>query len=76
VSMIHPSILVDFSDNLVSLHERCNADTQIEMFLWSDDIGDANGESVQYSNNVYDTITRDYPHPHLVLDHSVIQTSK
>jgi hypothetical protein len=38
--------------------------------------GDANGESVQYSKNVYDGVINDYPNPHLVLDHSTIQTSE
>jgi hypothetical protein len=46
------------------------------VFLWSDDIGDASGESVDYSKNVYDTVIHDFPHPHLVLDHSTIQTSE
>jgi peptidoglycan/xylan/chitin deacetylase (PgdA/CDA1 family) len=46
-----------------------------KVFLWSEDIGDANGESVQYSKNVYDGVINDYPNPHLVLDHSTIQTT-
>jgi peptidoglycan/xylan/chitin deacetylase (PgdA/CDA1 family) len=46
-----------------------------KVFLWSDDIGDANGESVSYSDGVYWNIINDYPNPHLVLDHSTIQTT-
>jgi hypothetical protein len=39
-------------------------------------LGDANGESVSYSDGVYWNIINDYPNPHLVLDHSTIQTSE
>ncbi|RXK39999.1 deacetylase [Tremella mesenterica] len=46
-----------------------------KVFLWSEDIGDANGESVSYSENVYDGVINNYPNPHLVLDHSTIQTT-
>jgi len=46
-----------------------------KVFLWSDDTGDANGESVQYSENVYDGVIGDFPNPHLVLGHSPIQTT-
>lgn len=46
-----------------------------KVFLWSDDVGDANGESPDYSKGVYDGVIADYPNPHLVLDHSTIETT-
>ncbi|EAL17197.1 hypothetical protein CNBN0250 [Cryptococcus deneoformans B-3501A] len=46
-----------------------------KVFLWSDDTGDANGESVSYSEGVLDNVIQDYPNPHLVLDHSTIETT-
>ncbi|AFR98526.1 deacetylase [Cryptococcus neoformans] len=46
-----------------------------KVFLWSDDTGDANGESVSYSEGVLDGVIQDYPNPHLVLDHSTIETT-
>ncbi|WVQ84253.1 hypothetical protein IAT38_006405 [Cryptococcus sp. DSM 104549] len=46
-----------------------------KVFLWSDDTGDANGESVGYSKNVLDGVIGDYPQPHLVLEHSPIKTT-
>lgn len=47
-----------------------------KVFLWSDDTGDANGQSVQYSQGVLDSVTNQFPNPRLVLSHSVIETSK
>ncbi|WRT66748.1 uncharacterized protein IL334_003711 [Kwoniella shivajii] len=44
-------------------------------FLWSDDTEDASGASVSYSENILDGVKNDYPNPHLVLEHSVIQTT-
>jgi len=46
-----------------------------KVFLWSDDTGDANGESVDYSKSTLDAVVSDYPNPHLVLDHSTIDTT-
>ncbi|WWC71124.1 uncharacterized protein I206_105077 [Kwoniella pini CBS 10737] len=46
-----------------------------KVFLWSDDTGDASGESPSYSEGVLESVANDYPKPHLVLDHSVIQTT-
>lgn len=37
---------------------------EIEVFLWSDDTGDANGESVSYSEGVLDGVIREFPHHH------------
>lgn len=47
----------------------------IGSITWSDYIGDANGESVAYSENVYNTVKSSYPAPHLVLNHEPIQTT-
>ncbi|ORX37052.1 hypothetical protein BD324DRAFT_579268 [Kockovaella imperatae] len=46
-----------------------------KVFLWSDDTGDASGESVDYSKGVYDNIINNVPSPRLVLDHSTIPTT-
>lgn len=46
-----------------------------KMFLWSDDTEDADGATVQYSENVYDGVISSYPQPHIVLDHSTIETT-
>ncbi|WVR06675.1 hypothetical protein IAU60_003707 [Kwoniella sp. DSM 27419] len=46
-----------------------------KVFLWSDDTGDANGESVDYSKNVIDGVANSYPSPKMVLEHSVIDTT-
>lgn len=32
--------------------------------MWSDDTGDANGESVSYSEGVLDKVIREFPHRH------------
>ncbi|ORY24583.1 putative deacetylase [Naematelia encephala] len=45
-----------------------------KVILWTEDTGDANGESVQFSENVIDGIN-DFPNPHLVLEHSPIDTT-
>lgn len=47
-----------------------------EVFLWSEDTGDANGESVQHSEGVIDGVASNYPQPHMVLSHSTIDTSR
>jgi hypothetical protein len=47
----------------------------LEVFLWSEDTGDANGESVQYSEGVIDGVASNYPQPHMVLSHSTVDTS-
>ncbi|KAK4684272.1 hypothetical protein P7C73_g5922, partial [Tremellales sp. Uapishka_1] len=46
-----------------------------EAFLWSDDTEDADGATVSYSENILDGVIKDYPNPHLVLDHSTIETT-
>ncbi|KAK8864144.1 hypothetical protein IAR55_001390 [Kwoniella newhampshirensis] len=46
-----------------------------KLFLWSEDTGDANGESAGYSQNVLDGVVGDFPKPHLVLEHSPIQST-
>lgn len=46
-----------------------------KVFLWSDDTGDASGQSVQYSQGVLDSVTNQFPNPRLVLSHSVIESS-
>ncbi|WWC88290.1 uncharacterized protein L201_003198 [Kwoniella dendrophila CBS 6074] len=46
-----------------------------KVFIWSDDTQDASGATVQFSENVLQQVANDYPNPHLVLDHSVIQTT-
>lgn len=46
-----------------------------EVFLWNEDTGDANGESVQYSEGVIDDAASHFPQPNLILSHSVIDTS-
>ncbi|OCF35058.1 deacetylase [Kwoniella heveanensis CBS 569] len=46
-----------------------------KVFLWTDDTGDANGESVQYSQGVIDGVANSYPEPKMVLEHSVIDTT-
>lgn len=43
--------------------------------MWTDDTGDANGDSVQSSEGVYDGIFPTYPQPHIVLNHSPVQTT-
>ncbi|ODO00071.1 hypothetical protein I350_06696 [Cryptococcus amylolentus CBS 6273] len=46
-----------------------------KIFLWSDDTEDANGASSGSSKKVLDGVAKDYPNPHLVLDHSPIKTT-
>ncbi|WWD18831.1 hypothetical protein CI109_103286 [Kwoniella shandongensis] len=46
-----------------------------KLFLWTEDTGDANGESAGYSQGVLDGVIGDYPNPHLVLSHSTIQST-
>ncbi|KAK6907885.1 hypothetical protein I203_101886 [Kwoniella mangroviensis CBS 8507] len=46
-----------------------------KLFLWSEDTGDANGESTGYSEGVLDGVANSYPSPHMVLSHSTIQTT-
>lgn len=43
--------------------------------MWSDDTGDANGDSVASQRSVMTRVINDYPQPHLVLSHSVQQSS-
>ena len=50
--------------------------TSPELFMWSDDTEDADGASVSFGEGIYDGVIRDYPKPHLVLDHSTIETSR
>ncbi|KAL1408064.1 hypothetical protein Q8F55_004861 [Vanrija albida] len=44
-----------------------------KLFLWSEDTGDANGDSPQHSKDVISGMR--YPSPHLVLQHSTIPTT-
>lgn len=52
------------------------ATTFVELFLWSDDTEDASGATVKSSEGVLESIIQDYPNSHMVLMHSVIETSK
>jgi hypothetical protein len=46
------------------------------MFLWSDDTKDSGGASVAAQQGTMDGIIASYPEPHMVLQHSVKETSK
>lgn len=45
------------------------------MFLWTDDIQDADLAPVSQSKNVYDQVASSYPAPHIILDHSVYNST-
>jgi hypothetical protein len=47
-----------------------------KLFLWSDDTQDASGASIGAQQGVMDGVINSYPEPHMVLQHSVLDTSK
>ena len=47
-----------------------------KLFLWSDDTQDASGASVGAQQGVLDGVIGSYPQPHMVLQHSVLDTSE
>ncbi|KAJ9113016.1 hypothetical protein QFC22_006112, partial [Naganishia vaughanmartiniae] len=46
-----------------------------KVFLWSEDTGDALGDSVSSQKGVYNGIANSYPAPHIVLNHSPIAST-
>ncbi|KAJ9094272.1 hypothetical protein QFC21_006098 [Naganishia friedmannii] len=46
-----------------------------KMFLWTDDIDDADLAPVNQSKNVYDQVASSYPAPHIILDHSTYNST-
>jgi peptidoglycan/xylan/chitin deacetylase (PgdA/CDA1 family) len=47
-----------------------------KVFLWSDDTEDASGSSIGFQQGVLDGVINSYPQPHMVLQHSVLDTSE
>ena len=47
-----------------------------KLILWSDDTQDASGSSVGQQQGVLDGVINSYPEPHVVLQHSVLDTSE
>jgi peptidoglycan/xylan/chitin deacetylase (PgdA/CDA1 family) len=46
-----------------------------KMFLWTDDVHDADLAPVNQSKDVYDQVASSYPAPHIILDHSVYNST-
>ncbi|KAJ9113021.1 hypothetical protein QFC22_006117 [Naganishia vaughanmartiniae] len=46
-----------------------------KIFLWSDDTGDANQATVDESKDVYDEVASSFPAPHIILSHSVFNST-
>lgn len=45
------------------------------MFLWTDGVHDADLAPVNQSKDVYDQVASSYPAPHIILDHSVYNST-
>lgn len=44
--------------------------------LWSDDTEDASGSTIEFQHQTMDGVINSYPETHIVLQHSVLETSK
>jgi hypothetical protein len=44
--------------------------------LWSDDTEDASGSTVDFQQGIMDGVINSYPETHIVLQHSVLETSE